>query len=378
MRLLIVGVGDCGCRLAGEFTRLNKVARAKQRVSVVSRAYAINDDQASLAALPKAGRKWLHPVLIRGLVAGLGKSNEAGAEHMLQESDRVMTAMRVGGFFEADAFLLIAGTGGSLGSGGLPVIAKLLKERYTGKPVYALIILPFESEAADPQRIHNTAVCLKSIGKVADAVILVDYGGLGWGDITSVQSMDSVNREIVFQFYDLLCAGEAVGSKLVGANVLDAGDIVQTLVGWTAIGVGRTKFRSSRFPWRGLRDFQETGSETIRAMEAMNLALIRLSIDCKLEDAGKALYLLSTPAKQANIDMVQVLGNRLREVAGNAEIRDGSFYGARGFVQVTVVVSELAYVEGIKNYYDRAVKSSLAQKKKGKAGRGKGSEGRGD
>ena len=82
----------------------------------------------------------------------------------------------------------------------------------------------------------------------------------------------------------------------------------------------------------------------------MNLALIRLSIDCKLEDAGKALYLLSTSAKQAHIDMVKVLGNRLREVAGNAEIRDGSFFGARGFVQVTVVVSGLVYVEAIKNY----------------------------
>ena len=369
MRLLIIGVGDCGCRLAGEFARLNKVARAKRRVSIVSRAYAINDDQASLAALPKAGREWLHPVLIRSLLVGENKSNEAGAQHMRQESDRVMTAMRTGGFFEADAFLLIAGAAGSLGSGGVPVIAKLFKERYVGKPVYALIILPFESEAADPQYAHNTATCLKSIDKVTDAVILVDYGGVGtWGDTTQVESMGGVNKEIVFQFYDLLCAGEVVGSKHVGAKTLDAGDIVQTLTGWTAIGVGRAKFRASRFPWRKSRDFREIGLETLRAMEAMNLALIRLSIDCKLEDAGKALHLLSTPAKQANIDMVKVLGNRLREVAGNAEIRDGSFFGARGFVQVTVVVSELVYVEAIKNYYDRAVKSARTPKTGEEAG----------
>ena len=245
MRLLIIGVGDCGCRLAGEFARLNKVARAKRRVSIVSRAYAINDDQASLAALPKAGREWLHPVLIRSSFAGENKSNEAGAQHMRQESDRVLTAMRTGGFFEADAFLLIAGAAGSLGSGGVPVIAKLLRERYVGKPVYALIVLPFESEAADPQYAHNTATCLKWIDKAADAVVLVDYGGVGtWGDATQVKNMDSVNKEIVFQFYDLLCAGEAVGSKYVAAKVLDAGDIVQTLAGWTAIGVGRTEFRA--------------------------------------------------------------------------------------------------------------------------------------
>jgi cell division GTPase FtsZ len=370
VRLLIVGVGDCGCRLAGEFARLNKVARAKRRVSIVSRAYAINDDQASLAALPKAGREWLHPVLIRGSLASESKSTEAGAKHMRDESDQVLTAMKMGGFFEADAFLFITGAAGSLGSGGVPVMAKLLKEHYAGKPIYALIVLPFESEATDPQYAHNTATCLNSIDKVTDAVFLVDHGGGGtWGDATQVENMDSVNKGVVFPFYDLLCAGEAVNSRHAGAKTLDAGDIVQTLTGWTAIGVGRTKFQASRFPWRKSRDFRDTGSETLRAMEAMNLALIRLSIDCKLEDAGKALYLLSTPTKQANIDMVQVLGNRLREVAGNAEIRDGSFYGARGFVQVTVVVSGLVYVEGIKNYYDRAAKSAQPPKTGEEAGR---------
>ena len=375
MKLLIIGVGDCGCRLASEFAQLSKTAKAKRHVNIVTRAYALNNDQASLAALTKAGPERLQPVFIRGSLGREEKSAEAGAELMRQESDRVMAAMRPGGFIERDAFLFVAGAAGSLGSGGVPVIAQQLKERYADKPVYALIVLPFDSEAAEPQCVHNTAVCLKSIDNVADAVILVDNGGLrAAGDITPIEDMDSVNKEIVFPFYDLLCAGEVDSSRYVGAKVLDAGDIVQTLAGWTAIGVGKTQFSTSIFPWKRIRGFREKGSETLRAMEAMNSALTQLSIDCKLEDAGKALYLLSVPGKQANIDMVKDLGNRLRELAYNAEIRGGNFYGAKGFAQVTVVASELIYVERIKNYYDRAAGLARTPKTKRKARRDEGPE----
>lgn len=361
MKLVIVGVGDCGCRLAGQFVELDKKARAKQHASIVTRAYAINDDQAGLKALGGGGTKVLQPVLIRSLIGGDDKTSEGGAKLMRQESERVLTAMRMGGFFEADAFLFVAGAAGSLGSGGAPVIAQILKERYVDKPVYALIVLPFGSEASEARYIHNTAVCLKSIANVADAVILVDNGGLtGWEDTMLDEDMESVNKGIVFPFYDLLCASEVVGSKTAGTNVLDAGDIVQTLAGWTAIGIGRVPFSTSRFPWRRSPEFQEKGAETLKAMEAMNLALIRLSIDCKLENAGKALYLLSIPAKQANFDMVKALGNRLRELAENAELREGNFYGAKKCAQVTVVVSELVYLERIKSYYDRAAELNRA------------------
>lgn len=369
MKLMVIGVGDCGCRLAGEFAELNKKARNERHTNIVTCAYAVNNDQAVLDTVPKSSREWLKPVLIRGSLEHGDKSSEAGVRLMRQESERVMLAMRLGAFVGTDAFLFIAGAGGSLGSGGVPVIAQLLKERHMDKPVYALIILPFDSELDDPQRVRNTAVCLKSVDKLVDAVILADNGGLGVvGEVIPTKNMGSVNREIVFSFYDLLCAGEMTGSKYVGGKVLDAGDIVQTLIGWTAIGVGRAQLASSIFPWKKREGFEEKSAETRMAMEAMNMALMRLSVDCKLEDAGKALYLLSVPAKQANIDMIKVLGNRLRELAPNAEIRDGSFYGAKGSTHVTVAVSELIYVDRIKSYYDRAAKLAQVVEKEGKPG----------
>jgi len=113
---------------------------------------------------------------------------------------------------------------------------------------------------------------------------------------------------------------------------------------------------SSMFSWRKTPSFEEKSSETFGAIEAMNSALMRLSVDCKLDDAGRALYLLSTPAGKANVDMIKVLGSRLRELAPNAETRDGSFYGDKNFTKVTVVISELIYVDRIRSYYDRAAR----------------------
>ncbi len=357
MKLMVIGIGDCGCRMAHAFAEMNRVARGDRHISIITCAYAVNNDQELLREVTRSRWDWLKAVPIRGSLAGDIKSNESGASLLLQESERVMLAMRLGAFVSTDAFLFVAGAGGSLGSGGVPVIANILKERHVGKPVYALVVLPFDSELDDPDIVHNTAVCLKSIDKVADAVVLADNGGLGMtGAVTPPQKMGILNRELVSAFYDLLCAGEMSGPKQVSNKVLDAGDVTQTLSGWTAIGLGKARFESSLFRFRKPQDFEERSSETLRAIEAMNLALMHLSVDCKLDDSGKALFLLSAPAKQANVDMIQVLSKRLRELAPNAEIRDGSFYGSKDSAEVTVVISQLIYVDRIKSYYDRAAK----------------------
>jgi hypothetical protein len=99
-------------------------------------------------------------------------------------------------------------------------------------------------------------------------------------------------------------------------------------------------------------------------MEAMGVAFGNLSVDLALEDTGKALYLLSIPAQRANVDMVKDLGNRLREVTNNADIRGGEFYGTRDCAQVTIALSRIQYIEKVKDYYDRAVEAT--QKLKGR------------
>ena len=366
MKLLVIGIGDCGCRLADELAQLDKRARAERSVTIVTRAYAVNTEQASLASLTVTDTEALQPIHIEAGAGGyVGELSETGAEFIWDKSERVMASMRAGEYFETDAFLLVAGGAGSLGSGGVPVIAQLLKERYVGKPIYALIVLPFKYEEAEPRCVYNTAVCLKSVSKVADAVFLADNERFMEGDVVpvSMESMLSVNKRIISPFFDLLCASEMTSSRYAGAIALGVGEIVQVLGGWTVIGGGETHIRVAKFPWKREQDFRDKGSETLKVMEAMGEALGGLSTDCRLQDASRALYLLSVPSKGANIDMTKALGTHLREVTESAEIRGGDFYGAKDSIRVTVALSQLDYVARVKDYYDRAINIAGTLKK---------------
>ena len=281
---------------------------------------------------------------------------------MRVEGGRVLTVIRPGDFYDTDAILLVAGSAGNFGSGGVPVMAQQLKDRHVGKPIYALIALPFAAEADEPKFIYNTAICLKSIQQVTEAVFLVDNNKFktGAGSPSSADMLE-LNKQIVFPFYDLLCASERIDPKEMGARTLGVGDMMQTLKGWTAIGVGTTDFQVAKSFWKSTPTFLEKGSETQKVIEAMNLALGKLSIDFNLEDSRRAIYLLAIPAEGASVDMVKTLGNRLLELTNNALIRGGDFHGVRNCAQVTLVISDLSYLDIVKSYYDRATSSTRTE-----------------
>lgn len=366
MKLLVIGVGKGGSRIADEFAQLNKKARIERSVSILTGAYAASNDRDSLAGLVSKETDFLYRLLVGGFpreTEGMSALGEAGVEVAQAESDRILSAIRRGEYFETAAFLVVAGAWGSLGSTLAPIIGQKLKERYVGKPVYCLIVLPFESEElAAPKRIYNTAVCLKSVSKAADAVFLVDNEKLRREGITLEQNWHQANQEIMAPFYDLLCASEASGSKYAGARTLGVGDIIQTLAGFTAIGKGKVQIPRIRFFSGRLSTFREKGVETLKTLEALNLALGNLSVDCDPKQAGRAMYLLSAPSQESSIDMAMALGNRLRELTDNSEIRGGDFGGERHSIQVIVALSQLAYVEKVKNYYDKAVASLKVEK----------------
>ena len=75
---------------------------------------------------------------------------------------------------ETDAFLLAASAAGGNGSGAISVLTFLIKERYD-KPVYNMVVLPFQyEELTEGRSIYNVGTCLKSTHLVADAIFLVD------------------------------------------------------------------------------------------------------------------------------------------------------------------------------------------------------------
>jgi len=330
MKLVVVGFGQCGGRIADQFARLDRRARSHRGIEITPGIFAVNTDAADLSGLSFISPDYRHRILIGGRKTGghgVGKINELGAEIAKEDSDKIIDAIRgTKRFYESDAILLAASAGGGTGSGAIPIITQCIKERYIDKPVYDLIILPFEHEETTEERaVYNSALCLKSANLVADAVILVDNQRYIRKDFSLRNNLAKINELIVEPFYDLLCAGEEKKAKYIGAKVLDAGDIIQTLTGWTAIGYGKSQVPVFNLPRPRKSDFRSKSAEIHKGIHAMDEAMSELSISCNPTDAGLALYLLSAPSKEMNMDLVKELGDYLKSISPKATIRNGDY-----------------------------------------------------
>jgi len=369
MKLIVVGFGQCGGRIADEFAKLNRRAHIQRGIDIVTGAYAVNTDVADLSGLTGIRPDYQHRILIGGRKTGghgVGKINELGAEIAKEDGDKVIETIRSGKrFVEADAFLLVAGAAGGTGSGSLPVIAQHIKERYVDKPVYNLIILPFEHEETTEERtIYNAATCLKSTYLVADAIFLVDNQRYVMKDSPIRSNLSKINAMITEPFYNLLCAGEEKKHKYIGAKILDAGDIIQTLTGWTVIGYGKQPISFARQFLSRARDFRNKAAEAQKGTQAMDEAVSGLSLKCNPVDSKRALYLVSAPAKEMNVDLIKELGTYLKTLAPEAVIRSGDYPRERGLLDVTIVLSELSDVEKIRNYFTKTLGLIAALKKR--------------
>jgi len=361
MKLAVIGLGQCGCRIADHFARLNIKAHAERKVTIAPIIIGVNTDQADLTGLRFIRKDYMHRILMglrQTLGHGVGKINELGAELAREDGDKVMDAMKnEPRFYETHAFLLIAGAAGGTGSGGIPVIARMIKERYLNKPVYALIVLPFEHEQfTEARSVYNTATCLKSTYDLVDAIFLADNQRYVRKDASLVNNMERINRMIAEPFYDLMCAGEVTKHKYVGARTIDAGDLIASLEGWTTIGIGRTELPTLRFPWElRKKHFREKAVESFRGSQALDATVSDLSITCSPKDAAKALYIMAGPAREMNMDMVKSISDYISEIAPNAVIRGGDFPGEKHFIDVTLILSQLSFVPKIKDLYETAV-----------------------
>jgi cell division GTPase FtsZ len=375
MKLVVVGLGQCGGRLADEFARMNKRARASRGMEIITGAFAVNTDAADLSGLQTIRADYQHRILVGGRRTGghgVGKINELGAEVAREDGDKVIDALRTAPrFFETDAFLLIAGIAGGTGSGALPVITQMMKDRYIDKPVYALAVLPFAHEEETEERtIYNAATCLKSLYTTADAIFLTDNQRFVRKDFSLRNNLSQINTLMVEPFFNLLCAGEETQRRNIGARMVDAGDIIQSLVGWTVIGYGKAQLPTWKiFSWG--RNFRKKNTETNRGIQAMDEALSELSVKCSPAESGRALYLVSAPHKEMNMDLVKNLGEYLRDMAPEAVIRNGDYPREKNLIDVTLVLSELGAVEKVKGYYETATQFIHASKGREKQAEGK-------
>jgi len=360
VKIVVMGFGQCGGRIADEFARLNNRARSYRGIEIVTGAFAVNTDAADLSGLFNIRPDYKHRILIGGRITGghgVGKINEMASEIAREDSDKIVDAIRTTRHFaESDAFLLCAGAAGGTGSGSLPIITKLIKERYDDKPVYNLIVLPFEHEEQNEERtVYNSATCLKSASAVADAVFLIDNQRYIKKDASLRTNISKINAFMVEPFFNLLCAGEEKKAKHIGAKTLDAGDIMQTLSGWTVVGYGQSLLPLVKLPFERKSHFRKKSTEASIGIQAMDEAISELSLTCNPKDANRALYLLGAPASEMNMELVKELGDYLRDICPKAIIRSGDYPRERGVLAITVILSEIDTVNKVTELYQESI-----------------------
>ena len=130
MKLLVIGIGQCGGRIADRFARLNKRARSKRGMEIITGAFAINTDITDLSGLSTIKPDYKHRIAIGSQKTnghGVGKISELAAEIARQDGDKVVNAIRATErFSETDAFMLIAGSSGGTGSGSISILTQYL------------------------------------------------------------------------------------------------------------------------------------------------------------------------------------------------------------------------------------------------------------
>ena len=224
MRIACIGVGQAGGKITDTLLEWD----ASRDTDVIEAALAMNTAAADLAGLeyvPESNRVLYGKAEVNG--NGVGADNELGTHVAQQDSTTIMNAINQISGYKVDAFLLVGGLGGGTGSGGLPVIARELRQLYT-EPVYGLGILPSSDEGSIYTL--NAARSFQTVVSEVDNLILFDNDA--WRETTESVSggYRTMNTELVRRLNVLFSAGQVdTSGSPVAENVVDASEIINTL-----------------------------------------------------------------------------------------------------------------------------------------------------
>ncbi len=345
MKLAIIGLGQCGCNIADIFYDVSNYSQSifNRRINIVTDTFAVNTDETDLGGFKHIPKDKSHRILIGNMSTfghGVGKINTDAAEIIKSVNSVVIdTVLRSAKFHESDAVLVIASSGGGTGSGTIGWTIRELKDR-TDKPVYALLILPFafEERGDTSYAVINSATSLNTVTKYADAVFLFDNEGHRQIGNHLSRTFKDINEEIAMNFYDLCCAGEEKKQKFVGNKVVDAGDIKQSLAGYSVIGRGEVHLPVLRL---GKGNYRQGIKDNSLVFTALKQAETNLGLGVSLDHARRILVLITSPKDCLSTTVMEEIFGYLDRKAPKAVIRIGDYPRRDREISVTLIASEL-------------------------------------
>jgi len=208
LRALIIGVGQCGTKIADLFSLVD------------FESLAVNTSKGDLDYLkhiPPERRILIGESLTGG--KGVNANPLLGREAMKRDLPLVMRKIgSIIGYEDVDIFFLTFGFGGGTGAGGTPVLAEALKEEYPDSLVVAIGALPLKEEGIRPT--INAAITIDKLSKIADSIIAIDNNKLKEGADDISRAYERINYTIVERIASLLALVDVPGEQTLDASDL--------------------------------------------------------------------------------------------------------------------------------------------------------------
>jgi cell division GTPase FtsZ len=341
MRVGVIGVGQAGGRIADLLLYHSMWGRHK---GIVPFAIAVNSAQADLMGLqtiPRGDRILVGQTAVKG--HGVGLNREVGTRIARNWIHSIMHPVTEQTVHHVDAFLVIAGLGGGTGSGAAPVIISKLREAYD-EPVFFLGVLPSEDEGK--LMTANAVECLQEIDGKVNGILLFDNDVWSKDGTALGKSYSTMNYELVKPLPLLLGAGETKNDR-VGIKVIDASDIINSWEGISYIGYSETKAKTARdrlLFFRKKHSIDQLGPVQRCYTVVRNAATLRLTGECEISEARKALMIIAGPPDELSMEGFSHAKSWLENAIATSEVRGGDC-PIRGWDSVAAAVLLSGYSE---------------------------------
>ena len=347
MRVLIIGIGGAGCRIADALAEHDLRSRSLRCIDGI----AVDGDADNLnflRAIPGENRIFsqiLDPLHAGGAVGMLPHDEITGRLHTLDPGD-------------IDALLLIAGLGGEMAT-LIPDLVTHIREQFI-EPVFGLFTLPCNREGE--MILARAADDLDALRPVLDGIILFDnqiwyergraeeeqevrtgsereFRLALFRPVTNQGKIPSgfrgINILIGRQISLLLRAGE-VGDQSgneAAEVALDAGEVLNTIrgMGFIAMGYEREHLPAvnpdllTRLRPVG-HAIQESHLKASRIVTMAKKAVAEgLSVSCNLSDAEKALILIAGPPGEISMRGYMTIRHWIDRSISGHEVRSGDY-----------------------------------------------------
>ena len=351
MRIIAIGMGGAGCRIA---EALYANDRKSSKVTCVQ-ALAVDIDSDALAqllALPEQAK--IDFSAVEPAISNTGLESPQPATIDIAEIMARLQNLESG---ETDAILICCGLGGRL-TDTVPQLISALRASVT-EPILGLVTLPALSEGE--KRSAKAADDIDAISPLLDGTILFDNetwlkkiaarrevlleelsrgpGFFGRGRNQPKLSAQEItykllNQSIIRRISLILRAGEfrADGGIDLAEVVMDSSEVLNTINGMGFISIGYAVERLSQGPLAFLSRLRtaNTALEQRKSAEriiglAKQAIYQEVSIPCDMTSAAKALILVAGPSHEISMKGFMIVRKWIDRSIAGMEMRSGDY-----------------------------------------------------